>query len=64
MGKIKQANIKRFGKIVYKKHFDQISENFDETKKVLNNIADIKSKKLRNVVAGYVSKLKKNNVEM
>lgn len=64
MGKVKQTNIKRFGKIVYEKYFDQISEDFDETKKVLNNIADIKSKKLRNVVAGYVSKLKRNKIEM
>lgn len=40
-------------------HADEFSKDFDENKKILAKFADIPSRKLRNVIAGYVTRLKK-----
>ena len=64
MGKVKQTNIKTFGDSVMKEHPEKVSEDFEENKKLLNDIALIKSKRLRNVVAGYISKKKKRQTDL
>ncbi len=61
MGRIKTQLIKRSSKEFISKHKDKIKDNFDENKKVVQDNAEISSKKLRNIIAGYVTRLKKKD---
>jgi len=59
MGRIKNRLIKRNGLELVKLHRDKFSINFDDNKKSVNELAEIQSKKIRNVLAGYITKLMK-----
>ena len=41
---------------------DRFGGSFDDNKKVLNDIATIRSKPLKNKIAGYITKLIKNEI--
>jgi len=56
MGKIKSKLIRRSAKEVMEKN-SSFEESFEKNKKILKNT--IPSKKLRNQIAGLISKLKK-----
>jgi len=56
MGRIKTWMIKRLGKRLLEKYPDRFSTDFDKNKEILKEIVDIKSKKLRNILAGYITK--------
>ena len=55
MGKIKSKMIKRAANTLLKKEIG-FNESFDKNKKILG--ATMPSKKLRNQLAGYISRLK------
>jgi small subunit ribosomal protein S17e len=59
MGRIKTQQIKRASLQLMKEHGSEFKENFDENKILVNKFIDVKSKKLRNVIAGYVTRLSK-----
>ena len=59
MGRIKTTFIKRKTKELLNAHRDEFTTDFTENKKLTNQFAIISSKKLRNTVAGYVTRLKK-----
>jgi len=59
MGRIKTTLIKRTGKKLFKEHRDEFKSDFEENKKIVEKFADIPSKKLRNVIAGYITRLVK-----
>jgi len=61
MGRIKTQMIKRTTKEIMHKHKDKIKDNFEENKKVVEETSDVSSKKLRNVIAGYMTRLKKHD---
>jgi len=56
MGRIKIVAVKSMGDEIIKEHGKNFSEDFDSNKKALGEIKDIKSKKIRNIVAGYISR--------
>ena len=56
MGKIKSKQVKRSAKELIKKGIE-FSEDFERNKKILGNT--LPSKKIRNQMAGYLSKLSK-----
>jgi len=56
MGKIKSKMIKRSAKDLIKKGI-KFGETFEENKKILGN--SMPSKKIRNQMAGFLAKLKK-----
>jgi small subunit ribosomal protein S17e len=64
MGRIKTQRIKKFSGEVLEKHGPELKDNFEDNKKILGEVADIKSKKLRNVIAGYVTRLVKNSDDL
>jgi len=64
MGRIKTQLIKRASKEFIEKNKDKIKDNFEDNKKVVQNNAEIGSKKLRNIMAGYVTRLKKKDKMM
>ncbi|MDP2947386.1 MAG: 30S ribosomal protein S17e [Nanoarchaeota archaeon] len=59
MGRIKSKLIKRTGKQLVEKMPDSFGKTFEENKRALGNTI-IDSKRIRNRVAGYITRLKKN----
>ena len=60
MGRIKTQLIKRTTQELMEKEGNSFTTDFNENKKILGTKMNIPSKKLRNVVAGYATRLKKN----
>ena len=58
MGRIKTALVKRLTRELFKAHREEFSTDFEKNKEVVNTIANMPSKKIRNVVAGYCTRLK------
>ena len=56
--------IKRLSTEVLKDNKDKFGINFDENKEILNNISTIRSKILKNELAGYITKLIKNELRI
>ena len=59
MGRIKTQLIKRTTTEIFEKYKEQFSGDFEANKKEVTNVANVGSKKLRNVIAGYVTRLAK-----
>lgn len=59
MGRIKTTFIKRKTKELLNLHNDKFTTSFEENKKVTAQYTNGGSKKLRNVIAGYLTRLKK-----
>jgi len=59
MGRIKTMLIKRTVNSLIAKHPDRFKDDFEENKKLVEDVAEIRSKKLRNVIAGYLTRLVK-----
>lgn len=56
MGRVKSIAVKTLGNDIMKSHKDKMSKDFDKNKKALGELMEIKSKRTRNVLAGYISK--------
>ncbi len=56
MGRVKSIAIKTLGDDLIREHPKKLSPNFDSNKKALGDITEIKSKRVRNVLAGYITK--------
>ena len=63
MGRIKTSFIKHIAKDLYEKHSDRFSTDFEKNKEVLKELIDFESKRMRNVVAGYLTSLKKQEIK-
>ncbi len=59
MGRIKTKKVKRFTEELVAKHSDSFSEDYSKNKATLKDFAVITSHKMKNVIAGYVTKLVK-----
>lgn len=64
MGRIKTQLIKRLGTEIVKKAEDRLSTDFDENKPVVAELLGEASKKMRNTVAGYVTRLMQHREEI
>jgi len=56
MGRIKTIAVKTLGNDLIKEHSDKFTGDFDKNKDVLGELKYIKSKKVRNTLAGYITK--------
>ncbi len=61
MGRIRTTLIKRSGEKLLKSNPEAFLPNFEHNKKTVESLAEVPSKKLRNVIAGYITKLVKNS---
>ena len=61
MGRIKSKLVKRTSRILLKED-NKFSEKFDENKKLLRSVDT--SKKIKNQIAGYISRIKKRKVKI
>jgi len=59
MGRIKTMLIKRTTTDLMDKYASEFTTTFDENKRILDSKVRISSKKMRNVIAGYATRLKK-----
>ena len=59
MGRVKTTSIKRVGNKLVRQHRSQFSKEFDNNKEILPKFVVVSSKKLRNVLAGYITRLMK-----
>lgn len=57
MGRIKTDMIKRTGRKMFKSNPKKFSVNFDRNKQAVDDMAEMSSKKLRNVIAGHITRL-------
>jgi len=57
MGKSRALKTKRIVKLLFDKHLDRFSSDFEENKKVIEEVTTIVSKPLRNRIAGHITKL-------
>jgi small subunit ribosomal protein S17e len=64
MGRIKTAMVKRVTHELIRDHREEFKKNFDENKLALAKLVDIPSKKMRNVIAGYATRLMKRKEEI
>jgi len=56
MGRIRTKQIKRLGRKFITLHKDKLAKTFDENKKKVQELSDVQTKKLRNQIAGYITK--------
>ena len=59
MGRVKTAKIKRHTKELISEHVGMFTKSFSDNKRKVQEVAEIRSKKIRNIIAGYVTRLTK-----
>ena len=59
MGRIKTSSVKNIAKEMVEKHGDSFSTDFGKNKKALSHLVYFQSKRMRNIVAGYITTLKR-----
>lgn len=52
--------IKRTSNDLVREHPEEFKDNFEENKALVTAFAEVRSKKIRNIIAGYVTRLIKN----
>ena len=57
MGRIRTKTTKRAAKLVIERFYGQLSFDFQDNKRVCDDVATIPSKRMRNKIAGYVTHL-------
>jgi ribosomal protein S17E len=60
MGRIKTSFVKHIGKDLYEKHAEAFTADFSKNKSIVKQFIDVKSKKMLNIITGYVTSLKKH----
>lgn len=56
MGRIKSLAIKRLARELIVSYGDKFSTDFEHNKEVLKEVKPIHSKRIRNILAGYITK--------
>jgi len=64
MGRVTTTMIKNMGEKLYREHKDEFTTDFQKNKEIVKKYVDIPSKKLRNIVAGYITSLKKRESKL
>jgi len=59
MGRIKTRLVKAITHQLLEKYTDSFNTNYEDNKIRVAELTDIKSKKLRNIIAGYVTRMVK-----
>ena len=59
MGRIKTKLVKSFTNELFEKHKGEFTEEYDKNKELVGQYANIPSRKLNNIISGYITKLVK-----
>ncbi len=57
MGRIKTKLVKRTTKDLLKNHKEKFTDKFEENKHIVEKFVSLNSKRLRNLIAGHITKL-------
>lgn len=60
MGRIKTKLIKRITNQLVARHGDKLKDTYDANKPIVADYTDVRSKKLRNIIAGYATRIVKS----
>lgn len=63
MGRIKTQFIKRTSQELLRKHEEHFGPEFEANKRAVSSLTDVQSKKVRNIIAGYLTRLVQNKTE-
>ena len=63
MGRIKTALVKRITEELIEKYASEFTESFDENKPKVTQHISASSKKLRNIITGYITRLHRKRAE-
>ncbi|MEM2082955.1 MAG: 30S ribosomal protein S17e [Nitrososphaerota archaeon] len=64
MGRVKTGRVKRLAKEIFEKYSKEINENFEKNKALVKQVLEgEKSKKIINLIAGYLTILAKQKSE-
>jgi small subunit ribosomal protein S17e len=64
MGRIKTMLVKRVTNDLMRAHQEKFTTDFEKNKSIVEKYADVPSKKIRNIIAGYATRLKKKHEEL
>jgi len=64
LGRIKTVLIKRITRKLVKEHRQDFKTDFEANKQLVGKYASIPSNKLRNIIAGYVTRMIKSKQEV
>ncbi len=59
MGRIKTKIIKRITNKLIKRYSNDFKTDFESNKQLVNNLLENDSKKFRNIIAGYITRIKR-----
>ncbi len=57
MGKVRPTIVKRTARKLLSKYPDIFTDNFEENKKIIDQLIEYQSKRVRNRIAGYITHL-------
>lgn len=57
MGRVRPKTVKRASKQLIEKYYPRLTQDFETNKRLIDSVAYVPSKRLRNKVAGYTSHL-------
>lgn len=57
MGKVRPERVKKIAKELLKRYPDRFTTNFENNKKLLGSLSKVSSARLRNRIAGYITRL-------
>jgi len=57
LGNVRPEHVKRVARELLRRYADKFTTNFDENKEIIQSVTNIASTKLRNRVAGYVTRI-------
>ena len=63
MGRIKTSFIKHIAKDLFEKHPEKFDTDFEKNKLAVDEFVEIKSKKMRNIIAWYLTSLKRQEAK-
>ena len=64
MGRIKTKLVKRYAALLIRDHKEELKKDFDDNKKIVEKFLELNSKKLRNVLAGAVTKAMRHTEDL
>jgi small subunit ribosomal protein S17e len=63
VGNIKTSFVKSVAHEIYEEHADKFTTDFSKNKEVIKQLVEIRSKRMMNMIVGYLTKLKKRNMQ-
>ncbi|MEW5299367.1 MAG: hypothetical protein WDW38_004608 [Sanguina aurantia] len=59
MGRVRTKTVKKAARVIIEKYYGRLTQDFDTNKRVVEEIAIIQSKRLRNKISGFTTHLMK-----